>query len=171
MTTIPQGNAAARAGELHAIETSRSPSGRLSWHKHHDMKSRLWITLALLAIGACSLSTSAQAGERKKNDKISEGAYYEFRGHVSDRDTLQRTFTLGWDKGSQLVTVTPSSALYRYGKAAKLEEVKAGDAVRGVGQAIKGKLIALAAAFGAEGVELPLNVKVPASITLPPPGG
>jgi len=57
--------------------------------------------------------------------------------------------------------------IYRHGKGAKIEKVKAGEAVLGLGQARRGKLIAIAVAFGDEGVEFPQHVKVPDSITLP----
>lgn len=134
------------------------------------MKAQRWIALASVAVGFSFLTASASAAEpKKKGDQIREGAYYEFRGHVSDRNTLENTFTLIWEKGSQLIRITTNTVLYRRGRPAKLEEVKAGDAARGVGQAIKGKLVATAVAFGEEGVELPPNVRVPESITLPPP--
>lgn len=135
------------------------------------MKSR-WrsVLVGLIALRACSLDPAfaMEPAKTKTDGKIREGAYYEFRGHVSDRDTIQRNFTLGWEKGSQKITVTAETKIFRQGRAARLEEAKAGDAARGVGQAINGKLVAVAVAFGSEGVELPRDIKVPDSITLPP---
>ncbi len=120
------------------------------------------IALALLALG--------ELGDAKEPSKgkgaVREGAYYEFRGHMSDRNTIENTFTLGWDKGSQVIAVTRDTKVFRYGRGAKLEEAKAGDAARGFGRVMNGKLIASAVAFGDEGVELPPSVKIPGSITI-----
>ncbi len=136
------------------------------------MRSRLEIIVTWLAFSAFSFATSIQASEpKKKKGEIQENAFYEFRGHISDRNTLGHTFTLGWDKGSQIIVVMRDTIVYRKGQAAKLEEAKAGDAARGFGQVKNGKLIALAVAFGQEGVELPPNVKVPDLIKLPPAPG
>ena len=133
------------------------------------MRSRLRLAIiATITLAACPLLPGAHAKEPKKEEtKIKENAYYEFRGHVSDRNTIERTFTLGWDKGSQIIVVTPDTKIFRHGQVAKLDSVKAGDAAHGLGQVTKGKLVATAVAFGAEGVELPPNLKVPSSITLP----
>ena len=90
---------------------------------------------------------------------------------MSDRDTIANTFTLGWDKGSQIVAVTKDTKVFRHGHAAKLDDAKSGDAARGFGRVINGKLIAVAVAFGDEGVELPAGIKIPESITLPPSRG
>ena len=134
------------------------------------MRPPLWVPV-LAAIAMLSFMPCAPAREPKRQEtRIKENAYYEFRGHVSDRNTIENNFTLGWDKGSQIIVVTANTRIFRHGHAAKLESVKAGDAARGLGQVIKGKLIASAVAFGAEGVELPPSVKVPTSITLPPSG-
>jgi hypothetical protein len=81
---------------------------------------------------------------------------------------MENTFTLVWTSGSQIIAITPSTKVFRFGRMANLDSVKAGDAARGFGQAQKGLLVATAVAFGAEGVELPGHVKVPTSITLPP---
>ena len=122
-----------------------------------------------IVLMAFPFTICAQATEPKKEaTRMKENAYYEFRGHVTDRNTIENTFTLEWSKGSQIITVSAETKIFRYGNAAKLDSVKAGDAVRGVGQATKGKLVASAVAFGAEGVELPSNVKVPNPSTLPP---
>ena len=124
------------------------------------------VVLTAFPFGMCTL-----AGEAKKEAaKLKENAYYEFRGHVLDRNTIENTFTLEWDKGSQIILISSETKIFRYGQAAKLDSVKAGDAARGVGQATKGKLVASAVAFGGEGVELPSNVKVPNTIKLTPPG-
>ncbi len=133
------------------------------------MRSRLQLRIiASVVLTALPFTICARAGEPKKEaTRIKESAYYEFRGHVADRNTIENTFTLGWDKGSQVIVVTPKTKIFRHGQAVKLESVKAGDAARGVGQVMKGKLVASAVAFGAEDVELPSNVKVPGSITLP----
>ncbi len=134
------------------------------------MRSRLRLRIiASVVLTALLFTICAQATEPKKEaTRITENAYYEFRGHVTDRNTIENTFTLEWSKGSQIVMISPETKIFRHGQAAKLESVKAGDAARGVGQAMKGKLVASAVAFGAEGVELPSNVKVPDPITLPP---
>jgi hypothetical protein len=136
------------------------------------MGSRLRLAIiATITLTAFPLVPCAQAKEPKKEEtKIKENAYYEFRGHVSDRNTIEHTFTLEWDKGSQIILVTADTKIFRHGQAAKLDSVKAGDAVRGLGQVSKGKLIASAVAFGGEGVELPPSLKVPTSITLPVSG-
>lgn len=128
------------------------------------------VVAGLVALRVCSfqLALGAEPVKKKDNAKIREGAYYEFRGHISDRDTIQRSFTLGWDKGSQKITVTSETKIFRQGRVARLEEAKAGDAVRGVGQAMKGNLVAVAVAFGSEGVELPRDIRIPDAITLPP---
>ncbi len=122
------------------------------------------ITILLVGV-AISAEAKDQAGEKSK---VKEGAYYEFRGRMSDRDTLAQTFTLGWAKGSQLIVVARDTKVFRRGKAAKLDEAKSGDAARGFGRVINGKLVAVAVAFGDEGVELPAGIKIPESITLPP---
>ena len=119
------------------------------------------IIIALTGLLAPPLTDALKAGPKSESVNIREGAYYEFRGHISDRDTLTRRFTLGWDKGSQEITVISDTKIFRKGKAAKLEEAKAGDAVRGIGQAKNGRLIATAVAFGDDGVELPASVKMP----------
>ena len=136
------------------------------------MRSRLRLAiLATIALTALPFVPCAQAKEPKKEaTKIKENAYYEFRGHVTDRNTIENTFTLGWSKGSQIIMVTTDTKIFRHGQAAKLESVKAGEAARGLGQVTKGKLIATAVAFGSEGVELPSSLKVPTSITLLPEG-
>jgi hypothetical protein len=100
--------------------------------------------------------------------RIKEGAYYEFRGHIYDRSTIERNFTLYWGEGNQVIAVSRDTKIFRRGRPAQLNDVKSGDAVRGIGQVKNGKLIAYAVAFGDEGVELPASVKVPDSITLPP---
>jgi len=114
-------------------------------------------------------STFAQAEEPRKKGtaKVKEGAYYEFRGRVADRNTLDHTFTLGWSKGSQTIVVNRDTKIFRKGQAASLEEIKAGDAARGVGLAKNGRLLAFAVAFGDEGVELPPGLNLPETITLP----
>lgn len=136
------------------------------------MRSRLRSAiLAAVALAAFPVMPCAQAKEPKKEEtKVKENAYYEFRGHVSDRNTIENTFTLEWAKGSQIIAVTANTKIFRHGKGVKLESVKAGDAARGLGQVIKGKLIASAVAFGADGVELPPHLKIPTSITQPPSG-
>ena len=101
-------------------------------------------------------------------EPLKEEAYYEFRGRVTDRNTIENTFTLVWTDGSQRIALTPSTKVFRFGQMARLESVKAGDAARGIGQARKGMLIASAVAFGDESVELPRDLKVPTAITLPP---
>ncbi len=128
------------------------------------------VVLNAVAFFACWLAFTMQAGEPpgKADQKIRDGAYYEFRGHLSDRDTIKKVFTLGWASGSQRILVTTDTKIFRQGKAARLEEAKSGDAARGVGVAQSGRLIAVAVAFGSEGVELPPNIKIPDSITLPP---
>jgi hypothetical protein len=100
-----------------------------------------------------------------------EGAFYQFRGHIYDRSTIARTFTLYWAEGSQPIIVTPGTKIYRKGRLAPLEAVKSGDAVFGVGQVRNKRLIAVAVAFGDEGVELPPSAKVPTSIVLPNTSG
>ncbi|MFL6568101.1 MAG: hypothetical protein ACJ8LI_02955 [Chthoniobacterales bacterium] len=120
---------------------------------------------ALLLALACSAPAKDPAGGKSN---VKEGAYYEFRGHMSDRDTIANTFTLGWDKGSQPIVVNHDTRVFRYGRAAKLGDAKAGDAARGFGRVLNGKLIAVAVAFGDDGVELPPQVTIPPSITLPP---
>lgn len=81
--------------------------------------------------------------------------------------TIAHNFTLYWSAGSQPISVTRETKIYRKGQLAPLESVKSGDAVCGVGQARSGRLIAIAVAFGDDGVELPASAKVPSSITLP----
>ncbi len=137
------------------------------------MRSRLLVVVAAFTLAVLALVSSAPAKEPRRKDRepIKENAYYEFRAHISDRNTLEHTFTLGWDTGSQIVVVTRDTRIYRKGRAADLEDAKAGDAARGFGQVKNGKLIALAVAFGEEGVELPPNVKIPDVITLPPAPG
>ena len=144
----------------------------LVWYKEVIMRSRLWLPIvALMVLTAFPCTIRAQAREPKKEaTQIKENAYYEFRGHVTDRNTIENTFTLEWSKGSQIIMISSATKIFRHGQVAKLESVKAGDAARGFGQAMKGKLVASAVAFGAEGVELPSSVKVPTSITLPPSG-
>ncbi len=129
-------------------------------------RPRIFVVLALLAFLPAPVPLCAR--QPKEREKLKEDAYYEFRGHMSDRNTIDRTFTLGWDKGSQVIAITSETKIFRHGRAAKLEETKAGDAVRGIGQAKGRRLVAFAVAFGEEGVELPSFLKVPESITLPP---
>lgn len=123
---------------------------------------------AALAVVATINSSFAQ-GPAKSKSLVKEGAYYEFRGRMSDRDTLANTFTLGWDKGSQVVVVTRETKIFRKGRAARLEDARSGDAAPGFGRINDGKLLAVAVAFGDAGVELPPSIKIPESITLPPP--
>ena len=134
------------------------------------MRSSLSLPIiASVVVAAFPLPICAQAEQpTKEATRLKENAYYEFRGHVTDRNTIENTFTIEWSRGSQIIRVSAETKIFRYGKAAKLDSVKAGDAVRGVGQATKGNLVASAVAFGAEGVELPSNVKVPSPSTLPP---
>ena len=135
------------------------------------MRSRVRLSAIVTSIALTGFPFvhCAQSKEPKKEaTKIKENAYSEFRGHVRDRNTIEKTFILEWDKGSQTIVVAPGTQLYRHGQTAKLESVKAGDAARGLGQVAKGKLIASAVAFGAEGVELPPKLKIPISLTLPP---
>jgi hypothetical protein len=134
------------------------------------MKSHHFAVVILtVALAACAFAESPAAVDPKnEKSKVREGAFYEFRGRISDRNTLEKTFTLGWDKGSQLIAIAPDTKVFRYGRAARLEDAKSGDAVRGFGRVVKGKLVAVAVAFGDEGVELPLGIKIPDSITLPP---
>jgi len=122
--------------------------------------------IAVAVLTALSLVPRLWAKEPRQH--LQENAYYEFRGRVTDRNTIENTFTLIWSGGSQIIAITSNTKVFRYGQMAKLDSVKAGDAARGFGQAQKGTLVATAVAFGAEGVELPSNVKVPTSITLPP---
>ena len=124
------------------------------------MTSRL-----LLIIVSIACATPSFAGDQKKG--LRDGSYYEFRGHLYDRSTIAQNFTLYWSQGSQPITVTRDTRIYRKGRPASLESVKSGDAVCGVGQARNGRIIAIAVAFGDDGVELPASAKVPSSITLP----
>jgi len=121
--------------------------------------------MIVAAIAFVAVSPSSVAADQKK--RLRDGAYYEFRGHIYDRSTIAHNFTLYWSEGAQPITVTHSTKIYRKGQPALLESVKSGDAVCGVGQAKNGGLIAIAVAFGDEGVELPASAKAPASITLP----
>ena len=136
------------------------------------MRSRLRLPIiASVVLTAFPCTIRAQAREPKNEaTRIKENAYYEFRGHVTDRNTIENTFTLEWSRGSRVIVITPETKLFRYGQGVKLDAVKAGDAARGVGQATKGKLMASAVAFGAEGVELPSNVKIPTPTKVTPPG-
>lgn len=122
------------------------------------------VVLAPFALPFAVLAAEPESGR----GKVREGTYYEFRGRMSDRNTLEHTFTLGWDKGSQLIAVTRETRVFRRGRAAKLKDAKSGDAAHGFGRVLKGKLVAVAVAFGDEGVQLPPSVKIPDSITLPP---
>ena len=124
------------------------------------MRSRLLLIFASIAFATLSLAADQKKGLR-------DGAYYEFRGHLYDRSTIAHNFTLYWSAGSQPISVTHETKIYRKGQLASLESVKSGDAVCGVGQARNGRLIAIAVAFGDDGVELPASAKVPSSITLP----
>ncbi|MDQ6938661.1 MAG: hypothetical protein M3119_00730 [Verrucomicrobiota bacterium] len=124
------------------------------------MRSRLLMIVAWIACATLSLAADQKKGLRN-------GAYYEFRGHLYDRSTIAHNFTLYWSAGSQPIVVTGETRIYRKGQRAGLESVKSGDAVCGVGLARNGRLIAIAVAFGDDGVELPSSAKVPASITLP----
>ena len=133
-------------------------------------RSRIIVAASLLAAVAVALSARAAEPEKAKS-RIKESAYYEFRGHMSDRNTLDGTFTLGWNKGSQVIVITPETKVFRKGRPAKLHDTKTGDACRGVGKVIKGKLVAIAVAFGSEGVELPSGLKLPESITTAPNTG
>lgn len=134
------------------------------------MRSRRFIAIIALASSVATFPASAGEQKEKKDDgpSIRENAYYEFRGHIYDRSTIDRSFTLYWGKGHQVIFVAPSTRIFRHGRAAQLQDVKSGDAVRGIGQVKNGKLTAFAVAFGDEGVELPPGLKVPESITLPP---
>jgi hypothetical protein len=124
----------------------------------------------LLNLAAFLASAPAQPGAAKQGGpRIKEGAFYEFRGHIYDRSTIEHNFTLYWGQGRQVIFVSPDTKIFRHGRGAQLQEIKSGDAVRGVGQVKKGKLVAFAVAFGEEGVELPAGFKVPETITLPPP--
>lgn len=131
------------------------------------LRLRALLRFAATLLLVMTISSEAKDAETAKA-KIKEGAYYEFRGRISDRDTIAHTFTLGWAKGSQLITVTRDTKVFRHGRAAKLDEAKSGDAARGFGRVINGHLIAVAVAFGDEGVELPAGIRIPESITLPP---
>lgn len=124
--------------------------------------------LRMLVVVALLAQSAAGAEPKDAKSKVRDGAYYEFRGRISDRNTLENTFTLGWDKGSQIIAIARDTKVFRYGRAARLEDAKSGDAVRGFGRVAKGRLVAIAVAFGDEGVELPASVKIPDSITLPP---
>jgi hypothetical protein len=123
------------------------------------MRSRLLLIVASIAYATLSLAADQKS-------RLRDGAYYEFRGHLYDRSTIAHNFTLYWSAGSQPITVSRETKIYRRGQLASLESVKSGDAVCGVGQAKNGRLIAIAVAFGDDGVELPASAKVPASITL-----
>lgn len=123
--------------------------------------------LALALIVAFTANLGLGAEPKASKSSVREGAYYEFRGRMSDRNTLEKTFTLGWDKGSQVIAVAGDTKVDRYGRGAKLDDAKSGDAVRGFGRVLKGRLVAIAVAFGDEGVELPPGIKIPESITLP----
>lgn len=125
------------------------------------------VAIALLAAGVAG-STGEPKDSGKESTAIRESAYYEFRGHIYDRSTIDRSFTLYWGKGHQAVFVNSSTRIFRHGRVAQLQEVKSGDAVRGIGQVKNGRLTALIVAFGDDGVDFPPGVKVPESITLPP---
>jgi hypothetical protein len=131
-----------------------------------EMKMRLGVVMSI-TLAVLSAIEFAQAKEPPKKEQLVEGAYYQFRGHIYDRSTIARNFTLYWSEGSQPITVTSDTRIYRKGQVAPLEAVKSGDAVNGVGQVRKGRLIAVAVAFGDDGVELPASAKIPRSITLP----
>jgi len=131
------------------------------------MRSRTCLrVIAVAVLTAFALVPHMWAKEPRQH--LQENAYYEFRGRVTDRNTMENTFTLVWNTGSQIIAITSNTKVFRYGQMEKLDSVKAGDAARGFGQAQKGTLVASAVAFGAEGVELPGNVKIPTSIILPP---
>ena len=125
------------------------------------------LAVSVLGVSFLALGTFAQKAEVPKTSQLREDAHYEFRGHIYDRSTIDRTFTLYWSEGSQPIMVSPQTKIFRHGKVAQLGQVKSGDAVRGVGVVKKGRLIAVAVAFGDEGVELPAALKVPEAITLP----
>ena len=129
------------------------------------MRSRLTvvvsITLATLGLIALSLAKDPP------KQQIKEGTYYGFRGHIFDRSTIAQNFTIYWSEGSQPVQVTPETKIFRKGVPAALGNVKSGDAVDGIGRAQKGKLIAIAVAFGDDGVRLPENAKPPGVSLLP----
>jgi hypothetical protein len=133
------------------------------------MRSRARTLVASVTLAAIALSSGAVAAEPKSDKaRIREGAYYEFRGRMSDRNTLEHTFTLGWDKGSQVIAIAPDTKVFRRGRAARIDDAKSGDAAHGFGRVVKGRFVAIAVAFGDEGVQLPASVKIPESITLPP---
>src|SRR5450755_1865954 len=119
------------------------------------MRSHLRIIAVAVVLAGLATPNFSSAIEPKKKEKdqIKEGAYYEFRGHLYDRSTIARNFTLYWSEGSQPISVTPDTKIYRKGQPAPLDSVKSGDAVCGVGQVRNGKLIAVAVAFGDDGVE------------------
>ena len=133
------------------------------------MKRHTQIMIVFSGVLVAALAGALTAAESKADKgKVRDGAFYEFRGHISDRNTLEKTFTLGWDEGSQVIAIAPETKIFRHGRAANLDDAKSGDAVHGYGRVQKGKLVAFALAFGDEGVELPRSVRVPDSITLPP---
>jgi hypothetical protein len=132
--------------------------------KSSSLRTVLALLMVFLAL-ACPAFAKDPAADKSN---VKEGAYYEFRGHMSDRDTIANTFTLGWDKGSQTIVVNSETKIFRYGRRAKVGDAKAGDGAHGFGRVLNGKLIAVAVAFGDEGVDLPADIKIPQSITLPP---
>lgn len=125
------------------------------------MRSRVWFVVASLAFALGGVSPDSLAKDPPKKDKVREGSYYEFRGHLYDRSTIAQTFTLYWSEGSQPINVSSDTKIYRKGVLAPLASVKSGDAVCGIGVVRKGKLIAVAVAFGDDGVELPDKAKPP----------
>ena len=112
-----------------------------------------------MRLDACVL-----AKDPPKKEQLKEGAYYGFRGHIYDRSTIAQNFTLYWSEGSQPIQVAPETKIFRKGVPAALGSVKSGDAVDGIGRAQKGKLIAVAVAFGDDGVRLPESAKLPRSV-------
>jgi hypothetical protein len=133
------------------------------------MRSRFPIIVAAGALAFFSASDFCPAKDPPRNEtsRIRDGAYYEFRGHIYDRSTIEHNFTLYWSAGSQPISVTRDTKIYRKGVSAALESVKSGDAVCGIGQVRKGQLIAVAVAFGDDGVELPEKANLPRASMLP----
>ncbi|MGZ4966921.1 MAG: hypothetical protein ACXWBM_07725 [Chthoniobacterales bacterium] len=129
------------------------------------MKSRLLVvvSIALVTLGA----TNGSFAKDPPKSSLTEGAYYGFRGHIYDRSTIAHNFTLYWLEGAQPVEIASNTKIYRKARVARLDEVKSGDAVDGVGQVRKGKLIAVAVAFGDDGVRLPEEAKLPGVSLLP----